>query len=637
MCGIGGIVLREGRPCDSEALARMSEAMRERGPDDSGAFEGPGIGLVHRRLSILDLSPAGRCPMGNDEGSVQVVHNGEIYNFLDLRRDLEQRGHRFRSRCDSEVIVRGYEEWGADVVPRLDGMFAFAVWDAKAERLLLARDRTGEKPLYVHEGPKGLVFASTLIALHAFHDGDLEIEADGLDCYLSHAFIPSPHTIWKGVVGLPPAHLALFDRAGLRTERYWDFPSGPPERIGAAEAEARIEHALEQSVKARLVADVPVGGFLSGGVDSSLVMALAARHSQAIRTFSIGFEESDFSELPYARQVARAIGSTHEERIVKEEDLLAVVPRLVWHYGQPFGDSSAIPTHLVSEFTRSQVTVALSGDGGDESFAGYWRAEAHWYASQFRRLLPEGVRRHAVPGLCGLAERIGLGAPAARLRALNQLSLGRPGAAYTDALCWFSRRAEIAGPLLRPRLDAHDPAACRTGREPPAGASPLRQVLYDDFQTLLPNDYLVKVDIASMAASLEVRPPFLDHHLLETAWALPDAMKLNRGRRKWLLKRIAARHVPHEVVYRRKSGFALPLVHWWRGRLARVLRQLLVDSRCVEWGLIERAPVERCLEDHVAGRSLENTRLWLVLWLELWARIVVEGSMPRDASLLELE
>jgi asparagine synthase (glutamine-hydrolysing) len=642
MCGIGGVVYRDGRHPDPTALQRMSGAMRERGPDDEGLYRAPGVGLVHRRLSIIDLSPLGRCPMPNEDGSVQVVNNGEIYNFQPLREELVSRGHGFRSRCDTEVLVHGWEEWGPGLVERIDGMFAFAVWDENRRELFMARDRLGEKPLYYRDAPEGLAFASTLGALAAFFVNRLEVDPAAIECFLSHAFIPGPHTVFSGVRSLPPAHRALWSRdAGLRVERYWDFPvptSRP--RVRPEEAEAQIEEALERSVRARLVADVPVGGFLSGGVDSSLVMALAARHSHAIQTFSIGFAEQDFSELPFARQVAEAIGSSHHELVLGEPDLLAAVPELVWQYGQPFGDSSAIPTHLVSRFTRSHVKVGLSGDGGDESFAGYWRATAGWYASLWRRGVPEPVRRSLVPGLVAALRAGGVGAKAARLEALNRLSLARPGAGYTNALTWFDRRDELLGDTLRASLvrgAAHDPVVCRTGRPFAGGAgTDLQQILYDDFQVLLPDDYLVKVDVASMAASLEVRPPFLDHHFVEAAWRLPDGQKLHRGESKWILKRLAARHVPRSVIYRPKAGFALPMKHWWRRRLADVLGKLLAESRCVALGWIREEPVRRCLAEHVSGQREHDVRLWLVLWLELWARVVLERTLSRTASLSDL-
>jgi len=636
MCGIGGVAHHDGSRPDPAALARLSDAMRERGPDDEGRWVADGVGLVHRRLSIIDLSAAGRCPMPNEDGRVQAVVNGEIYNFEALRRELEAHGHRFRSRCDSEVVVHGFEQWGPGLVERLDGMFAFAVWDDAARQLFVARDRLGEKPLYYLENGRGLAFASTLGALQAYFDGELEVDPHAIECFLCHSFIPAPHTVWKGVRSLPPAHRALWQAGrALRVERYWDFPAPRRARISVAEAEERIEAALDRAVRERLVADVPVGGFLSGGVDSSLVMALAARHATAIDTFSIGFAERDFSELPYARRVAETIGSTHHELVLGEDDLLRVVPELVWQYGQPFGDSSAIPTHWVSRLTRGEVVVSLSGDGGDESFAGYWRAASVAWAALYGRVVPEGLRRSAVPGLCRTLDSAGAGDLAARLAAMNRLSLARPGAGYTNSLSWFDHRGELFGEALNGGDAAsHDPVRCRTGRALPyPDASTLQQVLYDDFQVQLPDDYLVKVDVASMAASLEVRAPFLDHHLVEEAWQLPDHHKLRRGDGKWLLKRIAARHVPREVVYRPKSGFALPMKHWWRGRLAPVLRELMRESRCVQRGWLRAEPVLRRLDEHESGRADHDIRLWLVLWLELWARIVLEKSLPRDGSL----
>ncbi len=639
MCGIGGIATEARVRPASEALARMAEAMRERGPDDEGRYAAEGVGLVHRRLSIIDLSERGRCPMPNEDGSVQVVHNGEIYNFEELRRELLGRGHAFRSRCDTEVIVHGFEEWGAAVVERLEGMFALAVWDAARRSLFLARDRLGEKPLYYRELPDGVAFASSLLALHAYFDGALEVDPAAIECFLCHSFIPSPHTVWQGVRALPAGHRATWEAGrGLRIERYWDFPRPVPRRLSVAEAEEIVEGELERSVRARLIADVPVGGFLSGGVDSSLVMALAARHARSIDTFSIGFEERDFSELPHARRVAEAIGSTHHELRLGEDDLLRVVPELVFQYGQPFGDSSAIPTHLVSRFTRGRVKVALSGDGGDESFAGYWRVASGAWAALYGRALPAGLRRAAMPALFRALGGVGFSGLAARAAAMNRLSLASAGAGYLNAQSWFDHREALFGEALRKGLAArrppHDPERCRAGRPlPHAGASVVQQILYDDFQVQLADDYLVKVDVASMAASLEVRPPFLDHRFVEMAWNLPDDVKLRRGRGKWLLKRVAARHVPPDVVYRKKSGFALPMRHWWRGRLAPVLRELLSDSRCAALGWIRTEPVLRRLAEHEQGRAEHDVRLWLVLWLELWARVVLERSLSRGSSL----
>lgn len=639
MCGIGGVVLRGSGEVSAAVLAGMREAMRERGPDDHGVWTAPGVGLVHTRLSIIDLSPAGRCPMPNEDGGVQVVFNGEIYNFAALRERLVARGHRFRSHGDSEVLVHGYEEWGDGLLDEIEGMFALAVWDAPRERLLLARDRAGEKPLYYAEAGGGVAFASSLNALAEWLGPNRELDPGALACYLSHSWIPGPHTIWRGARSLPPAHRAVWERrtGSLEVARYWDFPARPRRRVSPAEAEAEVEAALERSVRARLVADVRVGAFLSGGVDSSLVVALAAKHHPAISTFAVGYQEREFSELPHARRVADAVGSTHHELVLREDDLMDVVPELVWQYGQPFGDSSAIPTHLVSRFARQEVKVALSGDGGDESFAGYWRAASAWYAGVYGRAVPEPLRRAAVPGAARALAAAGLGRVGSRLAAMNRLSLAGPGGAYANAESWFDSLGETLPAAMAAGCAGHDPAACRAGKPWDGGkATVLQQVLYDDFQVQLPDAYLTKVDVASMAASLEVRTPFLAREVLETAWALPDSLKLRTGRRKWLLKRIAARHVPREVIYRPKQGFALPMPAWWRGRLARVMETLLADSRAAAWGWIDPAPVRRALAEHQARAADHSTRLWLALCLELWARVAVERSLPRGASLREL-
>ena len=638
MCGIGGVWLREQGRVDSEALGRMSRAMRERGADDEGVFEGPGIGLVHRRLSILDLSAAARCPITNHDGSIQVVHNGEIYNFAELREELQAHGHRFRTSGDSEVVVHGYAQWGTGLAERLHGMFAIAIWDVPRRRLVLMRDRLGQKPLYWLERADGVVFASTLNAIRAHEDCRLGVDPNALECFLCHGFIPHPHTIWRGVESLPPGHLGVIEgESPLRIESYWQLPDAPPRRVDPEEAIDEVEASIEQSVRRRLVADVPVGGFLSGGVDSSLVMALAARHHPCIDTFSIGFEGDPSSELPHARAVAERIGSTHHELVLSPDVVDDLLPELVWQYGQPFGDSSSVPTFLVSQLARETVKVSLSGDGGDESFAGYWRAEAGHIAHLFRRALPEPLRRHGVPIVVGALSRLGGGGLAGRLAALNTLSLARPGAGYTNSESWLDHRSALLGDFFDGADPAHVPAACRTGKPHPGRhASVLQQILFDDFQVLLPDDYLVKVDVASMAASLEVRSPFLDHAFVELAWKLPDDVKLRGRERKWLLKRLAARHVPPEVVYRPKLGFAPPMQVWWRRGLARVLERSMRESRSAALGWIRPEPVLRAIAEHTDGSRNHATRLWLVLWLELWARVVVEGSLGRGASLSDL-
>ncbi|MBW7881852.1 MAG: asparagine synthase (glutamine-hydrolyzing) [Caldilineaceae bacterium] len=623
MCGIAGQLLYAGTTPDLAALRAMGSAMRYRGPDDHGIFHAPHIGLVHQRLTIRDLSQAGHCPMGSADGALQIVFNGEIYNWRELRSELAEAGYSFSSESDTEVVLCGYREWGEEVVARLRGMFAIAIWDSPQRRLLLARDRLGEKPLFYRPTAAGIDFASTIEALHSL-SVELTIDPDAMACYLAHSFIPATHTIWSDVKVLPPAHLLAVSPEGrVRVVRYWNLPARPPSRTSYRQAVQTIERTIGDSVERCLDADVPVGVFLSGGVDSSLVAAMAARHVPRIPAFSLGFREQDFSEVPYARMVAEHAGLSHHVVEVDVHDVMECMPHLVVQYGQPFGDASAIPSHLLARFARQQVKVCLSGDGGDESFGGYWRIQAGVYADRYSKVIPGFLRRYLIPSMAK-----GLGSAGRRWAAMNELSISTPGSGYTNAESWYVQLADVAGPRLQVGL-AHDVVGCRTGRaEVCSEASVVQRLLAGDFQVQLPDDYLTKVDVASMAASLEVRAPFLDCKVIEEAWVLPDHMKLHWGQRKWLLKRIAARWVPREVIYRNKMGFAMPLVHWWRAELGQWLQLLMEDSVAVDQGWIRREPVLDMLRAHRDGRN-HHTRLWLVLWLELWFRLVFQRIDPR--------
>ena len=620
MCGIAGRFLHAAGIPDEGMLRRLGAAMRYRGPDDEGIYCAPHVGLVHRRLVIRDLTPAGRCPMSGADGRIRVMLNGEIYNWRELREELATAGYRFKTATDTEVIVCGYQAWGDEVVARLRGMFAIAIWDDGGQRLLLARDRLGEKPLYYRADEAGLDFASTVEALSLMRS-DLAVDPAAVACYLSHSFIPATHTIWRDVRVLPPAHtLVIVPGGSPQRRRYWDFPRSLPHPGRARQLVPAVENVIEDSVTRCLDADVPVGVFLSGGVDSSLVAAMAARHRPRLPAFSLGFREQEFNELPFARTVAAHAGLDHHVVEGGVGDLLECLPHLVAQYGQPFGDASAVPSFLLARLARREVTVCLSGDGGDEAFGGYWRLQAGVYADRYGRMVPRPLRARLVPWLAPL-----LGPLGRRWLAMNELSLAPPGAAYSNSESWHGRLDAIAGPALRPGL-VHDRVACRTaGGVRREGANLVQQILFEDFQVQLPDAYLTKVDVASMAASLEVRAPFLDQKVIETAWLLPDAMKLRWGQRKWLLKRIAARWVPAEVIYRPKMGFALPLVHWWRAELGELLDSLLRDSIAGSSGWIEVPVVRDVLERHRRGED-HHTRLWLVLWLELWFRHVASGD-----------
>lgn len=616
MCGIAGILTGSSGAVGPAALERMAAAMRLRGPDDHAIHVDDEIGMVHTRLTIRDLTDRGRCPMPNEDGSVRVVFNGEIYNWRELRDVLAKKGHSFCSACDSEVLVHGYEEWGEDLFPRLRGMFAIGIWDAEKHRLLLARDRVGEKPLFYFQEERRFIFASTLGAILEARRVKPQIDHNALTCYFAHSFVPATHTAFRGIKVFPPACYATIDSShALQICRYWNFPDVKPKTVSLSKAETELERLLGDCVERCLDADVPVGVFLSGGVDSSLVAALAARYQTGLPAFSIGFNAPENNELPYARMVAEAVDLDHRIRVLEVRDVIELLPPLVAAYDQPFGDASAVPTYAVSKLAREQVKVCLSGDGGDESFAGYWRAQAVTYASRYGRIVPRLIRQRIARN-----PPHWLGSLGKRFAAANELSLGTPGCGYTNAQSWYGELNEIVGPRLKDALQ-HECVTCRVGGAHSFRyASVLQRALFDDFQVQLPDDYLRKVDVASMAASLEVRSPLLDVELLEAAWRLPDKAKLHWGERKYLLKRVAAKLLPRSIIYRPKMGFAMPLSRWFRKDLGNYLEGLLEESVSLDDGWLQRKPIFRALEEHRNGARDNHTRLWLVLWFELWLR-----------------
>jgi asparagine synthase (glutamine-hydrolysing) len=634
VCGIGGVLRPTGKPVSSGTLVRMGERMASRGPDGQAIWNGDGVGLVHRRLSIIDLSPAAACPIPNEDGSMVIVFNGEIYNFRELRSELSERGHTFRSQGDTEAILHGYEEWGLGVLDKLDGMFAFAIWDGHRDRLVLARDRLGEKPLYFGHFADATYFASNPAAIAEVLERTPDVDREALDCYLSHAFIPAQHTIFEGIHTVAAATVCTVTRDGqMDRRRYWDLPTTRYRRMGVLEAEEAVEEAVVRSVRSRLVADVPVGGLLSGGVDSSLVMAIAAGYLPNVRSYSVGFADAEYDERRYAEAVASRIGSRHTLIEVGESDALAILPKLVWEYGQPFGDSSAIPTHLVQACAKRDVTVVLTGDGGDEAFGGYWRALSARYAELYQFVAPHSLRAMFVPKALRLARAVGAGGFASRWSRLDAIASLPPERQYGNALTWYERRESIYGPALRGIVGVHAPERCFTalGENVPEGL--VARAMRADYRTQLSDAYLVKVDVAGMAAGVEARPPLLARQLVELAWRLPDTLKVRLKRTKWLLKRIAARYVPREVVYRPKMGFAMPTPKWFRGRLGDVTEQLARTSRAAEAGWIDVGAVRNALAEHRERRMDHSTRLWLFLWLELWIRICLERSMRPTESL----
>jgi asparagine synthase (glutamine-hydrolysing) len=626
MCGIFGSV---GAPLSPEAVSRALACLRHRGPEASGAVRLDEAVLAHTRLRIIDLSPAGAQPMANEDESVWVTFNGEIYNFQELRRELEGHGHRFRSHSDTEVLVHGYEQWGERLADRVDGMFAFGVWDRRAHRLFMARDRAGKKPLFYAQHDGRFLFASEIKALFAA-GLPLELNPGGVVGYLAYGFAPPPATLYRHVEQLPPAtSLTLEPGRPPRMRRYWqaDFQARRP-FPSEAEASSTIRGLLSEAVRKRLVADVPVGAFLSGGLDSTIVVGLMARLGHKVRTFSIGFEgDARYDETHYARLAAQAFATEHTEFRVRPSDF-ELVERLIWHHDGPFGDSSAIPTYVVSRLTREHVTVALNGDGGDELFAGYLRLLA---ASATERI-PAPVRSLAgrlaplIPG--GLPSR----SPLARARRLLQalpLSLAdRMGR-------WTGFFAFTLDELLQADVAHHAQDALAFHRRffaEPGGRSPLAQALNFNFGSYLPDDLLVKMDRTSMAHALETRSPFLDTTLIEYVSGLPDHYKARGRTTKYILRRAFADLMPPAIRGRGKMGFGLPLATWFRGELRGYLLDHVAtpSSRINQY--VRPDTVLRMVDNHMSHRADHEHQFWALLTLELWLRELPRLSRPWEES-----
>ncbi len=639
MCGIAGFVSeRAGETTPGqrpEVLDRMCRAIRHRGPDDQGTAVIGGAGLGMRRLSIIDLA-GGHQPMSGEDGSVTLVFNGEIYNYRDLQRELEARGHRFQTQSDTETIVHAYEEYGADCVKRLRGMFAFAVWDEKKQELFVARDRAGKKPLYYTVTPRGtLVFGSELKSLLEHPGVRRELSLEALDAYLSLGYVPDPLSIFSGVHKLPPGHHLTFSCGRAPQVRpYWDFQFD-----AAADASRRAEDYLEElralldeAVRLRLVADVPLGAFLSGGVDSSAVVGLMARHTgRPVKTFSIGFREDSYDELKYARIAAERFGTEHHEFIVTP-DICHIVEELAWHLDEPFADSSAIPTYAVSKLAREHVKVVLSGDGGDELFAGYTRYGIDRGRSGFARL-PRVVRR-------GLMQPLSRGLPhgAWGRNYLHNVALD-PLDRYLDSVSFFTSLAKrsLYSVDFRARLregGGTDRAAAifaeHAGRA--GAADPLETLLYLDSKTYLPGDILTKVDRMSMAVSLEARVPLLDHELIEFVGRIPSSLKMKGSETKHIFKRAVRGLVPDEILDRPKQGFGLPVQKWINQELRGQIRDTLLDRRTRERGYFDQSYVARLFAEHDRGRRDQTGPLWTLFMLELWHRKFMEEPSPQAAA-----
>jgi asparagine synthase (glutamine-hydrolysing) len=642
MCGIGGFLTSRSFPQgDLEArLWRMVAMLRHRGPDDEGIWTDGRAGLAHTRLSIIDLSPAGHQPMASADGTVWIAYNGEIYNFAEIGRELETEGYRFRGRSDTEILVNGWHAWGPRVLARLRGMFALAVWDRRARRLVLARDRLGKKPLYWARTPSGLVFGSEIKALLTWPELQRAPDLAAIDRYLSWQYVPAPDTAFAGVRKLPAAHylaLAIPSGGGFpepEPVRYWQLPTPRPAapRRRCAELAGELATLFDEAVRRRLVADVPLGAFLSGGIDSSAVVAMMAHAGGGrVKTFSIGFAAEEYDELRYARMVAAHYRTDHEEFIV-EPDAIAVLPRLVWHYGEPFADPSAIPTYYVAELARRKVTVVLTGDGGDECFLGYSRYRAMRYLARLDRW-PRWGRAGLERALAALPPAVGRRWRLARIREVLRAPGDRPSQRYAPTIAFFRDGDKEAGygEALRDRLgrSAFDVLAGYFAEAPGLVAGANRA----DIHTYLPDDLMVKVDVATMAHGLEARSPLLDHALIEWASQVPADDHLAGGVTKALFRRAMAPYLPGAILTRPKRGFGCPLDHWFRGAIKDLAYDTLLSRAPAERGLFRPSYVRRLLDEHCAFRRDHHTRLWALLMLELWFRMWIDP--PAEAALLQ--
>jgi asparagine synthase (glutamine-hydrolysing) len=622
MCGIAGYLATGRDPRQAQAVVRaMVAALDHRGPDAHGVHaDGPAV-LGHARLAIIDLRPESNQPFLSADGQVALVFNGEIYNYKALAKDLEASGVVLRTKSDTEVILELYRRDGLDFLQELRGMFALGLWDRRHQRMVLARDRLGKKPLFFHLGPDGLAFASELSALLADDRIERVVEPQALHAYLALGYVPTAHAILRGVRKLAPGTLAVFEGGQLRTHRYWQLQFAPQERP-LPEVMEELRHLLYEAVSLRLVSDVPLGAFLSGGIDSSAVVAIMSKlGARPVRTFSIGFDDPDYSEVEYAREVARRYQTEHHEEIVRPQ-AAELLPVLVRAYGEPFADPSALPSYLLAQMTRKHVTVALSGDGGDEGFAGYNRYVHEKMTRLFQRL-PRGlllpVARFVEQRFPG--QRKGpLGEAAAAVRThARRVQMGdvpryaaQFGSFTTDQL------AELCTPALT--AAGGDAAQTLFSNLLAAGSAPdeLGRLLELDIHTYLVDDIFTKVDIASMQHSLEVRCPLVDHELLEFAATVPSSLKMRGFRGKWLLRQVLADLLPHSILYRSKRGFGIPHARWLRGELRPLLHDTLLSPRVYQRGHLQRPYVERLIAEHDSGQVNHGLRLWNLLWLELW-------------------
>ena len=625
MCGIAGFISKTGehREMRASLLNEMCRVITHRGPDEQGTVVEGRAAIGMRRLSIIDLA-TGQQPIYNSDRSKLIVFNGEIYNYRELKKDLESRGNRFRTNSDTETIIRAFDEYGADCVQLLRGMFAFAIWDEREQSLFLARDRVGKKPLFYTVTKDGeFVFGSELKVLLTHGGVSRDIDPGALDAYLTFGYVPEELCIFKGVRKLEPGHFLIYKDGEIRTEKYWDFDYSQEKLIDAEDVIAGdlLGH-LREAVEVRLISEVPLGAFLSGGVDSSAIVGLMSQvMDQPVKTFSIGFNEDSFNELKYARVAADHFETDHHEFIVTP-DLVNVVDDLVWHFDEPFADSSALPTYMVSKLAREHVTVILSGDGGDELFAGYTRYVTDRSRSGLGRL-PQAIRKNLIRPLSAVVPH---NAPGKNY--LFNISLDDAGR-YIDSISHFNEpgKTKLYSDGIKNKMNGSFTLGEKLYRQIAGGSAsddPIDNLLYLDSKTYLPSDILTKVDRMSMASSLEARSPLLDHKLIEYVTRIPSHLKLKGSETKYIFKKAITGLVPHEILHREKQGFGVPVNEWINVQLRDRIRDDLSDQRTRERGYFDAKYIGILLDEHARGRRDHSHALWTLWMLELWHRRYVD-------------
>ena len=643
MCGICGKISLNGNVTE-ELIRKMCGVLTHRGPDDEGVWVldyapmnsqsvrsnsigGVSVGLGHRRLAIIDLSPAGHQPMSNEDGTIWIVLNGEIYNFPELRDALEKKGHKFKSRTDTEVVIHLYEDKGAECVKDLRGMFAFAIWDDRKKLLFAARDRIGKKPLYYYHNNQALIFASEIKAILQDSEVSREVNRPSITDYLSYGYTPAPETMFRNIMKLPPAHFMIYENGNVRIERYWELDFSKKIKLSEEDYCRRTMELLEEATKIRLISDVPLGAFLSGGIDSSAVVYMMSKlSSKPVKTFSIGFDNKDYSELKYAKIIAERFKTEHHEYVVKP-DAIELLPKLVWHYNEPYADSSALPSYYVAKMTRQEVAVALNGDGGDECFGGYERFMAARYAElinkapiPFKKKIIEAIIKRIPESLefkdfkTRLRRFLVMSSKPYRERHYNWVTIFRDSEKENLFSNEFNK--EISG---RNSFSYLNKAFNECGSK-----DIVDMVMCADIKTNLLDDLLVKMDIATMANSLEGRSPFLDHKMMEFCAAMPSNMKIKGTKLKYILKKALSKALPKEILSRGKMGFGVPLDEWFRKELKDYSYGILMSNDCTNRGYFKKDAIRKILDEHAAGKANNGARIWSLLFLELWHREFID-------------